>query len=66
MSPRPAPQKTVKELCLVCGGGRWIPDPADASRSQPCPYCDALGWVSIDPRSLGAPPKPAPQPPRKP
>jgi hypothetical protein len=60
-------EKTVKELCLVCGGERWLPDPLDASRSIPCVYCDQLGWVEISLASLGearpkplAPPEPAP------
>jgi|GEM_PF-4414338 hypothetical protein len=68
-------QKTVKELCLVCGGERWVADPADPGRSVPCPYCDALGWVQVSLASLGeqeaeaAEPAPLPQPavpPRKP
>ena len=70
--------KTVKELCLVCGGERWVADPADPTRSVACPYCDALGWVEVSLSSLGeaeeAPAAPAdplskalpaPEPPRK-
>lgn len=50
-------QKTVKELCLVCRGERWVADPLDPARSVACPYCDALGWVEISPSSLdGEPP----------
>jgi hypothetical protein len=45
--------KTVKELCLVCGGERWVADPADPGRSIACPYCDALGWVEVSLPSLG-------------
>ncbi|HXB98330.1 MAG TPA: hypothetical protein VNZ54_09765 [bacterium] len=66
--------KTVKELCLVCGGERWVADPADPARSVACPYCDALGWVEVSLPSLGEreepsappPPKPSAPPPRKP
>ena len=54
-------EKTVKELCLVCGGERWLPDPLDASRSIPCNYCDRLGWVEISLPSLGEA-APAPRP----
>ena len=46
-------EKTVHELCLVCRGERWIPDPKDAGHSIPCPYCDEQGWVTIAPSSLG-------------
>lgn len=52
MSERPV-EKTVKELCLVCRGERWLPDPVDPARSRPCPYCDEQGWVTIAPSSLG-------------
>ena len=52
--------KTVKELCLVCGGERWLPDPLDPSRSIPCAWCDQLGWVEISLASLGEEPNPAP------
>lgn len=64
--------KTVKELCLVCGGERWVADPADPTRSVACPYCDALGWVEVSLPSLGEvePEATEPQPkapqPRKP
>ena len=62
--------KTVKELCLVCGGERWVADPADPTRSVACPYCDSLGWVEVSLPSLGEPenppaPKPATTSPRK-
>ena len=53
--------KTVKELCLVCGGERWLPDPLDPARSRPCPWCDQLGWVEVSLPSLGESPPP-PQP----
>lgn len=64
-------QKTVKEICLVCKGERWIPDPSGGARSRPCPYCDESGWVQVAPSSLGetapaagpeSPPAPAPPP----
>ena len=63
--------KTVKELCLVCGGERWVADPLDPSRSVACTYCDALGWVEVSLPSLGeAAPDPSlvqpPAPPTKP
>ncbi|HTB34900.1 MAG TPA: hypothetical protein VK842_08560 [bacterium] len=63
--------KTVKELCLVCGGERWVADPGDPTRSVACPYCDALGWVEVSLSSLGeqepeAAPPPAPKPPAAP
>jgi hypothetical protein len=51
-------EKTVKELCLVCKGERWVPDPLDPARSQPCVYCDRLGWVEIAPANfVEAPPR---------
>ena len=49
--------KTVKELCLVCGGDRWLSDPLDPSRSVACGYCDSLGWVEVSPASLPSPEK---------
>jgi len=55
--------KTVKELCLVCGGERWVADPLDPGRSVACPYCDALGWVEVSLPSLGeAVPEASPAP----
>jgi hypothetical protein len=55
--------KTVKELCLVCGGERWVADPADPTRSVACPYCDALGWVEVSLPSLGEAEPPPEEPP---
>jgi hypothetical protein len=52
MSERPV-EKTIKELCLVCRGERWLPEILDPSRSRPCPYCNGEGWVTIAPSSLG-------------
>jgi hypothetical protein len=46
---------SVRELCLVCGGERWIPDPAGQGRSRPCPDCDAQGWVDVSPACLPPP-----------
>jgi hypothetical protein len=54
--------KTVKELCLVCGGERWLPDPLDPLRSIPCQWCDQLGWVEISLPSLGEAPPPPEEP----
>lgn len=56
-------EKTVHELCLVCGGERWVPDLLDPSRSRPCPYCDDQGWVTVALPSLGEAPLPQPSPP---
>ena len=53
-------EKTVHELCLVCGGERWVPDLLDPKRSLPCPYCDDQGWVTVALPSLGE--KPPAQP----
>jgi hypothetical protein len=62
-------EKTVKEICLICKGERWIPFPQDPGRSQPCPYCDQQGWVEIAPACLEEPvpahPKPRPRTQRK-
>lgn len=46
-------EKTVKELCLVCRGEKWLPRLDDPARSQPCPHCQGEGWVLISPASLG-------------
>jgi hypothetical protein len=54
--------KTVKELCLVCGGERWLPDVLDPARSVACRWCDQLGWVEISLPSLGEAPPPPPGP----
>jgi len=59
-------QKTVKELCLVCKGERWLPEPGDPARSRPCPYCDQLGWVEVSLASLGEAPAAAPPSPSAP
>lgn len=59
-------EKTVHEICLVCRGERWLPDPTGAGPSQPCPYCDEHGWVTVSPASLGEDgPNPSPAPVRK-
>lgn len=52
MSERPV-EKSVHEICLVCRGERWLPDPKDPARSRPCPYCDEQGWVQVSAGSLG-------------
>jgi hypothetical protein len=46
-------EKSVRELCLVCRGERWLPEIQDPSRSRPCPHCQGEGWVLISPASLG-------------
>ena len=51
---------TIREICLICKGERWIPDPLDPARSKPCPYCDGQGWVEISPANFVPPPPPAP------
>jgi hypothetical protein len=51
-------ERTIREICLICKGERWLPDPADPARSRPCPHCGGQGWVDIDPRSLGEAPAP--------
>jgi len=63
---RPPTQKTVREICLVCKGERWLPVPGDPSRSRPCPWCDQLGWVTVSPASLGEGPEGQAKPPRRP
>lgn len=55
-------EKRVHELCLVCGGERWIRDPKEPSRSMACPYCDAQGWVDVSAPSLGDTVKTDPDP----
>jgi hypothetical protein len=56
-------EKTVRELCLICKGERWIPDPLDSAHSLPCPYCEAQGWVVVAPANfMESPPDPAPEP----
>lgn len=54
-------EKQVHELCLVCGGERWIRDPQEPSRSKACPYCDAQGWVDVAASSLGGTDKTVPK-----
>jgi hypothetical protein len=57
VSGRPV-EKSVREICLVCRGERWLPEILHPERSRPCPYCNGEGWVLISPASLGeqAPP----------
>ena len=62
-------EKTVKEICLICKGERWVPDPLDSARSRPCAYCAGQGWVVVAPSSFGEAsaedPKPRPRAPRR-
>ncbi|HTB22882.1 MAG TPA: hypothetical protein VK914_09265 [bacterium] len=51
-------EKTVREMCLICKGERWIPDPLDSGRSLPCPYCEAQGWVVVAPANFVENPEP--------
>jgi hypothetical protein len=52
MSERPV-EKSVREICLLCRGERWLPEILHPERSRPCPYCEGQGWVLISPASLG-------------
>lgn len=51
-------ERTVKELCLICRGERWLPDLVEQGRSRPCPHCRGEGWVTVSAASLGADPGP--------
>lgn len=39
--------KTIREICLLCKGERWVEDPLKAGQSKACGYCDATGWVLV-------------------
>jgi hypothetical protein len=39
--------KTIREICLLCKGERWLEDPLKPGQSRACPYCDAQGWVLV-------------------
>jgi hypothetical protein len=39
--------KTIREICLLCKGERWMEDPLQPGKSIPCHYCDASGWIRV-------------------
>jgi hypothetical protein len=40
-------EKTIREICLLCKGERWLEDPLRPGQSRPCNYCDSSGWVLV-------------------
>ena len=40
-------EKTIREICLLCKGERWLDDPLNPGQSRPCGYCESTGWVLV-------------------
>jgi hypothetical protein len=40
-------EKTIREICLLCNGERWLEDLSRPGQSRPCGYCDSNGWVLV-------------------
>jgi hypothetical protein len=40
-------EKTIREICLLCNGERWLDDPLKPGQSKPCGYCESTGWVLV-------------------
>jgi hypothetical protein len=48
-------EKTIREICLLCKGERWLDDPLQPGRSRACHYCDAQGWVLVAESNFSSP-----------
>ncbi len=58
--------KTIREICLLCKGERWVEDPLRPGQSLPCRHCDASGWVLVAEANFSSEKsEPSPPEPRK-